>query len=202
MSLQTAEGVPRQIFPNLEELVSKYEKPGQGLVVHLSKPIMRNSFCQRGRRVKSEPNVYGKSPDKGSEGTLNLTSTPGSTPQSGHGGLVLRHYSKELHPDRCNFYRTETQHLLAPACGQDIEPPVLGQLGRRGKVLSEKLTWSSFCDHVQSTHGNKYTYEQVFTGKKQSCQITHQGLSCYPLFHLWQTFIYEMIRDKLFHIYP
>lgn len=58
MSLQTAEGVPRQIFPNLEELVSKYEKPGQGLVVHLSKPIMRNSFCQRGRRVKSEPNVY------------------------------------------------------------------------------------------------------------------------------------------------
>ncbi|XP_028720174.1 SH2 domain-containing protein 1B [Peromyscus leucopus] len=56
--IQTAEGVPRQIFPNLEELVSKYEKPGQGLVVHLSKPIMRNSFCQRGRRAKSEPNVY------------------------------------------------------------------------------------------------------------------------------------------------
>ncbi|CAH6789448.1 Sh2d1b2 [Phodopus roborovskii] len=58
LCLCTVEGAPKQIFPNLEELVSNYEKPGQGLVVHLSNPIMRNSFYQRGRRMKLELNVY------------------------------------------------------------------------------------------------------------------------------------------------
>ncbi|MEJ1270323.1 SH2 domain containing 1B1 [Cricetulus griseus] len=67
--IETVEGAPKQIFPNLEELVSKYEKPGQGLVIHLSNPMMRSGFCPRGRRMKLEMNVYGKSPDKGSGGT-------------------------------------------------------------------------------------------------------------------------------------
>ncbi|OBS82822.1 hypothetical protein A6R68_23191 [Neotoma lepida] len=62
--IQTAEGVPRQIFPNLEELISKYEKPGQGLVVHLSNPIMRNSFYPRGRGLKAEQNVYDEKSSK------------------------------------------------------------------------------------------------------------------------------------------
>ncbi|KAK7816366.1 hypothetical protein U0070_020881 [Myodes glareolus] len=56
--IQTVEGAPKQIFPNLEELISKFEKPGQGLVVHLSNPVRKKSFCPRGRRVTSEPNVY------------------------------------------------------------------------------------------------------------------------------------------------
>ncbi|XP_060220625.1 SH2 domain-containing protein 1B isoform X1 [Meriones unguiculatus] len=56
-NIQTKEGSPKQIFPNLEELVSKYEKPGQGLVVHLSNPIMRKSFCPR-ETSKLELNVY------------------------------------------------------------------------------------------------------------------------------------------------
>jgi EWS/FLI1 activated transcript 2 len=67
MSLQTNAHTPRTIFPNLQELVSKYGKPGQGLVVHLSNPIMRNNLCQRGRRMELELNVYGKSPDTGLE---------------------------------------------------------------------------------------------------------------------------------------
>ncbi|ERE73191.1 SH2 domain-containing protein 1B [Cricetulus griseus] len=56
--IETVEGAPKQIFPNLEELVSKYEKPGQGLVIHLSNPMMRSGFCPRGRRMKLEMNVY------------------------------------------------------------------------------------------------------------------------------------------------
>lgn len=45
-------------YYRIEELVSKYGKPGQGLVVHLSNPIMRNNLCQRGRRMELELNVY------------------------------------------------------------------------------------------------------------------------------------------------
>lgn len=54
----TEADVPRKIFPNLEELVSKYKKPDQGLVVHLSNPIMRTDLCQKGRRSELELNIY------------------------------------------------------------------------------------------------------------------------------------------------
>ncbi|KAL1769868.1 SH2 domain-containing protein 1B [Sigmodon hispidus] len=67
---KTVEGAPKQIFPNLKELISKFEKPDQGLVVHLSNPVTRT-------RAMVEPNVYGKSSDKGSEGTLSPTATHG-----------------------------------------------------------------------------------------------------------------------------
>ncbi|XP_010982716.1 SH2 domain-containing protein 1B [Camelus dromedarius] len=50
--IQTTEGTKRQVFPNLKELISKYEKPNQGLVVHLLKPIKRTSPCLRWRRSK------------------------------------------------------------------------------------------------------------------------------------------------------
>ncbi|XP_006209106.1 SH2 domain-containing protein 1B [Vicugna pacos] len=50
--IQTVEGTKRQVFPNLKELISKYEKPNQGLVVHLLKPIKRTSPCLRWRRSK------------------------------------------------------------------------------------------------------------------------------------------------------
>lgn len=56
--IQTEADVPRKIFPNLEELVSKYKKPDQGLVVHLSNPIMRTDLCQKGRRSELELNIY------------------------------------------------------------------------------------------------------------------------------------------------
>lgn len=56
--IQTEADTPRKIFPNLKELVSKYEKPGQGLVVHLSNPIMKSNLCPRGRRLEIELNVY------------------------------------------------------------------------------------------------------------------------------------------------
>lgn len=61
--IQTVEGAPKQIFPNLEELISKFEKPGQGLVVHLSNPVTKKSSCPRGRRVTSELNVYENTSD-------------------------------------------------------------------------------------------------------------------------------------------
>lgn len=56
--------------------------------------------------------------------------------------------------------------IFRPACGQDMELSVLGQPATRGKALSEKLTWTSFWGHVQSTHENKCTDGQVFTEKK------------------------------------
>jgi hypothetical protein len=60
--LQTAESAPKQIFPDLKELIATYEKPGQGLVVHLLNPIKRTSFCPRWRRSRQQnSNIYGKS---------------------------------------------------------------------------------------------------------------------------------------------
>ncbi|XP_042538128.1 SH2 domain-containing protein 1B [Dipodomys merriami] len=57
--IQTVEGAPEQIFPNLKELISKYEKPNQGLVIHLLYPVNRSSFCPRKRRIQlNENNDY------------------------------------------------------------------------------------------------------------------------------------------------
>ncbi|XP_006748821.1 SH2 domain-containing protein 1B [Leptonychotes weddellii] len=49
-NIQTVEGAPKQIFSNLKELISTFEKPNQGLVVHLGHPIKQASFCPRWRR--------------------------------------------------------------------------------------------------------------------------------------------------------
>ncbi|XP_047406141.1 SH2 domain-containing protein 1B [Sciurus carolinensis] len=54
--IQTLEGTPKLIFPNLKELISKFEKPNQGLVVHLSNPIKRTSPNLRWRRLQIELN--------------------------------------------------------------------------------------------------------------------------------------------------
>lgn len=70
ISLQTKPSTSKEVFKTLEELISRFKTPGQGMVVHLSNPIMRRSFCPRGRRLKLELNVYGKSPDTGTEGAL------------------------------------------------------------------------------------------------------------------------------------
>ncbi|XP_026955004.1 SH2 domain-containing protein 1B isoform X1 [Sagmatias obliquidens] len=51
-NIQTVEGAQRQTFPNLEELISKFEKPNQGLVVHLLRPIKRTCPSLRWRRSK------------------------------------------------------------------------------------------------------------------------------------------------------
>uniref|UniRef100_A0A8C2NCA5 Uncharacterized protein n=1 Tax=Capra hircus TaxID=9925 RepID=A0A8C2NCA5_CAPHI len=50
----TVEGVKREVFPNLNELISKFEKPNQGLMFHLVNPIKRTRSCLRWRRSKIE----------------------------------------------------------------------------------------------------------------------------------------------------
>ncbi|XP_004479746.1 SH2 domain-containing protein 1B [Dasypus novemcinctus] len=62
--IQTVEGARKLIFPNLKELISKFEKPNQGLVVHLLNPIERMSPSLRWRRstIKLE-GIYGNSKD-------------------------------------------------------------------------------------------------------------------------------------------
>ncbi|XP_037681406.1 SH2 domain-containing protein 1B isoform X2 [Choloepus didactylus] len=50
--IQTVEGAQKQIFPNLEELISKFEKPNQGLVVHLLNPVRRTSPSLQWKRSK------------------------------------------------------------------------------------------------------------------------------------------------------
>ncbi|XP_028613553.1 SH2 domain-containing protein 1B [Grammomys surdaster] len=57
-TMQTEPGTPKAVFRNLEELISTFKAPGQGLVVHLSNPIMKRNFCPRGRRLKLQLNVY------------------------------------------------------------------------------------------------------------------------------------------------
>nr|XP_004663343.2 SH2 domain-containing protein 1B [Jaculus jaculus] len=55
--IQTKEGHPKQIFPNLRELISNYKKPDQGLVVHLSNPIERTS-CPSSRMQSELNDIY------------------------------------------------------------------------------------------------------------------------------------------------
>uniref|UniRef100_G3RE11 SH2 domain containing 1B n=1 Tax=Gorilla gorilla gorilla TaxID=9595 RepID=G3RE11_GORGO len=54
----TAEGSPKQVFPSLKELISKFEKPNQGMVVHLLKPIKRTSPSLRWRGLKLELETF------------------------------------------------------------------------------------------------------------------------------------------------
>ncbi|XP_048214146.1 SH2 domain-containing protein 1B [Perognathus longimembris pacificus] len=54
--IETVEGTPEQIFPNLKELISKYEKPNQGLVIHLLHPVNRTSLSLRRRRTQLNGN--------------------------------------------------------------------------------------------------------------------------------------------------
>ncbi|XP_006142304.1 SH2 domain-containing protein 1B [Tupaia chinensis] len=62
--IQTTEGVPKQIFPNLKELISKFEKPDQGLVVQLSKPIKKTNPYLMWRSSKLElDSIYENSED-------------------------------------------------------------------------------------------------------------------------------------------
>ncbi|XP_049491239.1 SH2 domain-containing protein 1B [Panthera uncia] len=49
-NIQTVEGAPKKIFPDLKELISAFEKPNQGLVVHLVRPIKKTSSRPRWRR--------------------------------------------------------------------------------------------------------------------------------------------------------
>ncbi|XP_045403174.1 SH2 domain-containing protein 1B [Lemur catta] len=62
--IETVKGAQKQIFPNLKELISKFEKPDQGLVVHLIKPIKRTSPYMRWRRLKLDlDGIYENSND-------------------------------------------------------------------------------------------------------------------------------------------
>uniref|UniRef100_A0A2K6EEX0 SH2 domain containing 1B n=1 Tax=Propithecus coquereli TaxID=379532 RepID=A0A2K6EEX0_PROCO len=56
--IETVKGAPKQIFPNLKELISKFEKPDQGLVIQLIKPINRISPYMRWRRLKLELEAF------------------------------------------------------------------------------------------------------------------------------------------------
>ncbi|KAG8523656.1 SH2 domain-containing protein 1B [Galemys pyrenaicus] len=51
-NIQTAEGAKKQTFSSLKELISQYEKPNQGLVVNLLKPVKRTSPCLGWRTSK------------------------------------------------------------------------------------------------------------------------------------------------------
>ncbi|KAM5201713.1 SH2 domain-containing protein 1B isoform 2-T2 [Hipposideros larvatus] len=53
-TIQTAEGTKKLRFLNLKDLISRFEKPNQGLVVPLLKPIQRSTPCLRWRRSKVE----------------------------------------------------------------------------------------------------------------------------------------------------
>uniref|UniRef100_A0A0D9S371 SH2 domain containing 1B n=1 Tax=Chlorocebus sabaeus TaxID=60711 RepID=A0A0D9S371_CHLSB len=56
--IQTTEGSPKQVFPSLKELITKFEKPNQGMVVHLLKPIRRTSPSLRWKGSKLELETF------------------------------------------------------------------------------------------------------------------------------------------------
>ncbi|XP_074120724.1 SH2 domain-containing protein 1B [Sminthopsis crassicaudata] len=45
-SIESEKSVKKEIFPNLKELISKYEKPDQGLVIHLRYPVVKTNLYQ------------------------------------------------------------------------------------------------------------------------------------------------------------
>ncbi|XP_020844280.1 SH2 domain-containing protein 1B [Phascolarctos cinereus] len=48
-TIQTAESGKKVLFPNLKELISKFEKPNQGLVIPLRYPVEKNNVYQSQR---------------------------------------------------------------------------------------------------------------------------------------------------------
>ncbi|KAM5293598.1 SH2 domain-containing protein 1B [Glossophaga mutica] len=52
--IQTADRFPTQTFSSLEELVSKFRKPNQGLVFPLLYPVQRARPCLRWRSSKAD----------------------------------------------------------------------------------------------------------------------------------------------------
>lgn len=154
--LQTVEGAQRQIFPNLEELISKFEKPNQGLVVHLLRPIKRTCPSLRWRRSKIElDGIYGK---KLSHGCQTGTLVP--FPPLGYFAepiqIISPFYdvsSKKLHPMKSTFHFVGKWCLQAPGGGKHIELSVLAQPGEEEWLLNilQELTSDSFCDLVQTT---------------------------------------------------
>ncbi|XP_051713150.1 SH2 domain-containing protein 1B isoform X1 [Oryctolagus cuniculus] len=71
--IKTAEGTPKQVFPSLKELISKFEKPNQGLVVQLLKPIRRRSFNKKRSKPELDA-IYGvKSRMPSSSGQFRLS---------------------------------------------------------------------------------------------------------------------------------
>ncbi|XP_060090527.1 SH2 domain-containing protein 1B [Heteronotia binoei] len=55
--IQTSERGPRQDFRTLKDLVANYEKPNQGLVIHLCYPVTRSTFYQ-GPQHRYNPRAY------------------------------------------------------------------------------------------------------------------------------------------------
>ncbi|XP_015282824.1 PREDICTED: SH2 domain-containing protein 1B-like [Gekko japonicus] len=55
--IQTSERGPRQDFRTLKDLVANYEKPNQGLVIHLCYPVNRSTFHQ-GPQHSHNPRDY------------------------------------------------------------------------------------------------------------------------------------------------
>ncbi|XP_053160947.1 SH2 domain-containing protein 1B-like [Hemicordylus capensis] len=57
--IQTSEGAPKQDFRTLKDLITTYEKPNQGLVIHLRYPVNRPTSHQRSRSLNEErDNAY------------------------------------------------------------------------------------------------------------------------------------------------
>ncbi|XP_068950757.1 SH2 domain-containing protein 1B isoform X2 [Petaurus breviceps papuanus] len=48
-TIETEENIKKVLFPNIKELISKFEKPNQGLVVHLRYPVEKNNIYQSDR---------------------------------------------------------------------------------------------------------------------------------------------------------
>uniref|UniRef100_A0A5F8H900 SH2 domain-containing protein n=1 Tax=Monodelphis domestica TaxID=13616 RepID=A0A5F8H900_MONDO len=59
-TIETAEGVRRELFPNLNELISKYQKPNQGLVIRLCYPVEKNNVYQSSTNLQAA-SVYANS---------------------------------------------------------------------------------------------------------------------------------------------
>ncbi|XP_054830822.1 SH2 domain-containing protein 1B-like isoform X2 [Eublepharis macularius] len=56
--IQTSERGPKQDFRTLKDLVANYEKPNQGLVIHLCYPVNRTEFHQGSQHHHEDPGEY------------------------------------------------------------------------------------------------------------------------------------------------
>nr|XP_056714601.1 SH2 domain-containing protein 1B-like [Euleptes europaea] len=61
--IQASERGPRQDFRTLKDLVANYEKPNQGLVIHLGCPVNKSTFHQGPQHRQDVPGVYAEIED-------------------------------------------------------------------------------------------------------------------------------------------
>lgn len=177
--LQTIEGTPKQVFPSLKELVSKFKKPNQGLVITLQNPVKRTSPCLRWRRSKLDlEDTYGKSCHTGRKGPGSHRLVGGGASSRGRGTQSWDSRAAMSHPacpqlwDRQTDRQTQRQKSQWEKCFESSPRRTCSLELRRNAKSSFMLPWGT--RYFRSTP----TGVQPPRDADNQAEASHHGQGC------------------------